>query len=101
MGSSYPTTPLKGLPMTTAEVFSDMEDFLEFDPMEDFAPPEELLIEASEDASRVLRSLSRLRRQMAEVREVAKAETSRIADWRDRRLRTLEQAAEWLSLIHI
>lgn len=70
-----------------------MEDALDYD--EDASPNHPLTVEAAEQATRAMRSLARIRRQMAEVRDVAKAEIDRVTSWRDGRLNTLAAREAW------
>ena len=85
---------------TTADEFSDLEAWLAGD---DDLPPEAarpdeapLLVEHLDDANRRLRSIARLARDEATIKDVAAAEVARIKAWSTDRLAGVERRRTWL-----
>lgn len=76
----------------------DPDELIEFDAIE---PPEEDEVvpvmppDNAEQANWQLRKLAQLRRQIAEVEQLAAAEIERTTRWRDRRVNTLDKQAQW------
>lgn len=81
-----PTTPDPSLR-------DDLDDFLEHG-LPDGAEP--LALTAAEDVTRALRRLHRIRSRMAQVKDVARAETDRITAWRAGKLATLASQEAWV-----
>lgn len=91
--------------MALADEFQDLDQTLSApDRYHDAESGDWVEVEAAEPlditdvdtANRYGRRLTRLARQVDEAKEVTKAETDRIKDWRDGRLYTLAAKAEWI-----